>query len=264
MNQEILVISGQEYTVKIYIERRRTSLCSIGKNINIRIPTFLSSKDQLSEIERLKTWAIKKIQDNPPISKTIKEYNSGDILTIGEKKYTLVITTGDIERSRGRLRDDNIILTLPRAGFGHAQKTHFLASQKQGFYELAPKSDRNRQEEISKLINKIISRERLPVLEKKIRELNSQYFKDSLDIGVIKFKNQKTRWGSCSQKKNINISVRLLLAPEHILEYVCLHELAHLREHNHSAKFWSIIQSIDPSYKDKHKWLRRHGKELII
>lgn len=241
MNQEILVISGQEYTLKIYIERRRTSLCSIGKNINIRIPTFLSSKDQLSEIERLKTWAIKKIQDNPPISKTIKEYNSGDILTIGEKKYTLVITTGDIERSRGRLRDDNIILTIPSS-----------------------LKERNRQEEISKLINKIISRERLPVLEKKIRELNSQYFKDSLDIGVIKFKNQKTRWGSCSQKKNINISVRLLLAPEHILEYVCLHELAHLREHNHSAKFWSIIQSIDPSYKDKHKWLRRHGKELII
>ncbi|MFA5745401.1 MAG: hypothetical protein WC932_00900, partial [archaeon] len=105
MNQEILVISGQEYTLKIYIERRRNSLCSIGKNINIRIPFFLSSKDQLSEIERLKAWAIKKIKENPPISKTIKEYNSGDILTIGEKKYTLVITTGDIERSRGRLRD---------------------------------------------------------------------------------------------------------------------------------------------------------------
>lgn len=143
MNQEILVISGQEYTLKTYIERRRTSLCSIGKNINIRIPTFLSSKDQLSEIERLKTWAIKKIQDNPPISKTIKEYNSGDILTIGEKKYTLVITTGDIERSRGRLRDDNIILTIPSS-----------------------LKERNRQEEISKLINKIISRERLSVLEK--------------------------------------------------------------------------------------------------
>jgi len=53
MNQETLEIANRQYNVRIYIERRRTSLCSIGKNINIRLPFFLSKKDQLLEIERM-------------------------------------------------------------------------------------------------------------------------------------------------------------------------------------------------------------------
>jgi predicted metal-dependent hydrolase len=239
MKQETLEIANRQYIVRIYIERRKTSLCSIGKNINIRLPLFLSSEDKLAEIERMKQWATSQIQKNPPISQIFKKYNSGDTITLQEKTYTLVISTRDSKSSSGRLKGDNIVLKLSSSLI-----------------------ERRREEEISKLISKIISKERLSHLQKKIRELNSQYF--NLPLGEIRFKNQKTRWGSCSQKRNINISSRLLLAPEDVLEYVCIHELAHLKEHNHSEAFWSIIRSIDPSYKDKHKWLKRNGKDLII
>ncbi|HOW29822.1 MAG TPA: M48 family metallopeptidase [archaeon] len=238
MKQETLEIANKQYNVRIYIERRRNSSCSIGKNINIRLPLFLSSKDQLAEIERMKQWATSQIQKNPPISQIFKKYNSGDTITLGEKTYTLVISTTDKKSSSGRLKDDNIVL------------------------KLSSLTEKKREEETSKLISKIISRVRLPYLQKKIRELNSKYF--NLPLGEIKFKNQKTRWGSCSQKRNINISTRLILAPEDVLEYVCIHELAHLKEYNHSEAFWSIIRSIDPSYKDKHKWLKKNGKELVI
>ena len=186
----------------------------------------------------MKQWATSQIQKNPPISQIFKKYNSGDTITLGEKTYTLVISTTDKKSSSGRLKDDNIVL------------------------KLSSLTEKKREEETSKLISKIISRVRLPYLQKKIRELNSKYF--NLPLGEIKFKNQKTRWGSCSQKRNINISTRLILAPEDVLEYVCIHELAHLKEYNHSEAFWSIIRSIDPSYKDKHKWLKKNGKELVI
>jgi predicted metal-dependent hydrolase len=239
MEQEILEIANKQYNVRIYLERRRTALCSIGKNINIRLPFFLSKKDQLLEIERMKEWAKAQIQKNPLSIEIFKEYKSGDIITIGERTYTLVINTKNTKNCSGRLKENNIILKLSISLTEDVKK-----------------------KEISKLINKVIAKERLPILENKINKLNSLYF--NLPLGKIRFKNQKTRWGSCSQNCNINISTRLLLAPDAILEYVCIHELAHLKEHNHSSAFWKIISSIDPKYKDKHKWLKKNGKDLVI
>ena len=65
--------------------------------------------------------------------------------------------------------------------------------------------------------------------------------------------------GSCSLKKNINISLRLLFAPEKVINYVILHELCHLRELNHSYRFWSLVEQHMPDYKTRIKWLSKTG-----
>jgi len=93
--------------------------------------------------------------------------------------------------------------------------------------------------------------------KEKIDELNKKYFNKK--INKIFFKNHKSKWGSCSSNNNINISTRLLFAPEPVMDYVCIHELAHLVEKNHSGKFWNLVEKAMPDYKDKIKWLRDNG-----
>jgi len=65
---------------------------------------------------------------------------------------------------------------------------------------------------------------------------------------------------SCSSKSNINLSTRLLFAPSDVIDYVIVHELTHLIEMNHSQKFWNLVKSVMPNYKQKEKWLKEYGK----
>lgn len=81
--------------------------------------------------------------------------------------------------------------------------------------------------------------------------------------GRITIRNQKSRWGSCSAKGNLNFNVGLLLAPPEVLDYVVVHELCHRLEMNHSPKFWAKVGSIIPDYKIHEKWLKNNGREII-
>lgn len=84
-----------------------------------------------------------------------------------------------------------------------------------------------------------------------------------VDYGRITIRNQKTRWGSCSSKGNLNFNCLLMLAPREVLEYVVVHELAHRKEMNHSTNFWKIVESVKPDYRKDRRWLKEEGAELI-
>lgn len=81
--------------------------------------------------------------------------------------------------------------------------------------------------------------------------------------GRISIKNQKTRWGSCSNKGNLNFNVALMRAPIEVLDYVVVHELCHRIEMNHSEKFWKEIERVMPDYKIYRKWLKDNGNKLL-
>jgi predicted metal-dependent hydrolase len=76
-------------------------------------------------------------------------------------------------------------------------------------------------------------------------------------------RSQKTRWGSCSSAKNLNFNWRLILTPRNCCDYVILHELCHLKEMNHSNKFWSLVEGYMPSYKNAEIWLKEEGGSLM-
>lgn len=84
----------------------------------------------------------------------------------------------------------------------------------------------------------------------------------NVSFNRVFIKDQKTRWGSCSHKKNLNFNWRLVMAPLPVLDYVVVHELIHLIEPNHSKKFWSLVEKACPDYRDHRAWLKKYGKTL--
>ena len=83
-----------------------------------------------------------------------------------------------------------------------------------------------------------------------------------VDYGRISIRHQKTRWGSCSTKGNLNFNCLLMLAPEDVRDYVVVHELCHRKEMNHSNAFWAEVARVVPDYREKERWLKENGPLL--
>lgn len=83
-----------------------------------------------------------------------------------------------------------------------------------------------------------------------------------VELRRIAIKDTRSRWGSCSGLGNLNFSWRLMLAPSAVMNYVVAHEVAHLRELNHSPRFWQHVEFLCPDYRSHRLWLRQHGSTL--
>ena len=100
------------------------------------------------------------------------------------------------------------------------------------------------------------------------RELVAMLVDDeAVALGVsverIAVRDQRTRWGSCSTRGTLSFNWRLVLAPFEVLDYVVVHELCHLREPNHSRRFWHLVESRRPGWRTQRDWLHEHGPELL-
>ncbi|MFH1382126.1 MAG: SprT family zinc-dependent metalloprotease [Chloroflexota bacterium] len=97
------------------------------------------------------------------------------------------------------------------------------------------------------------------LIMQKVEEWSSR-----LDIkhNGITVRGQKTRWGSCSRQGKLSFNWRLLMAPEPVIDYVVVHELTHLKEMNHSKRFWQAVAKHCPEWRELKKWLRAHEAEL--
>lgn len=108
--------------------------------------------------------------------------------------------------------------------------------------------------------------------EKELRERaksvlaqRTAYFARQVGVtyGRITVRDQKTRWGSCSQTGNLNFNFRLILAPPEVLDYVVVHELCHRRQMNHSTQFWQEVAQVLPDYRKRKAWLTENGWRLM-
>lgn len=108
--------------------------------------------------------------------------------------------------------------------------------------------------------------------EKELRERaksvlaqRTAYFARQIGVtyGRITVRDQKTRWGSCSQTGNLNFNFRLILAPSEVLDYVVVHELCHRRQMNHSTQFWQEVAQVLPDYRKRKAWLTENGWRLM-
>jgi len=101
---------------------------------------------------------------------------------------------------------------------------------------------------------RLLINQRLRVMNEKLR----------LSYNRVFIRDQKTRWGSCSQQKNLNFNWRLVMAPLPVMDYIVAHELAHLVEMNHSRKFWAVVEQICPEYMVHRDWLKKNGSLLTL
>jgi predicted metal-dependent hydrolase len=110
-------------------------------------------------------------------------------------------------------------------------------------------------------------------LEKRYREAAKEYIPKRADyyadlLGVsyerIRVAEQKTRWGSCSSKGTLSFNWKLMLAPPKVLDYVVVHEVCHIKEMNHSPRFWKLVEELMPDYKEYRKWLKENGSTLQL
>ncbi len=235
LTKERILVKDKEYSMEIHRERRNSARVSIGKRgVIIRIPRFMSWGEQERIISQMREWAIKKLEKRPLMQEEIKKYSDGETMDFWGQKYLLSIIVENRDRNSVRIKDNNLRFFIMSC----------LPVEEQMKY-------------ISMQISRCVSRKRLPHLKEKIKVLNAKHFNGF--VKNVRFKNTSSRWGSCSSKGNINISTRLLFAPEEVLDYVCIHELAHLIEPNHSERFWALVERAMPDYKNKVNWLKENG-----
>ncbi len=229
-----LEIEGRPVPAKIYREFRGSVRASIGKKaVILRMPKLLPPWEQRKQLKWFADWVAGQFEKNTHIRSRFwgKTYQDGDIVEVGDRQYLLKIELCDRKTHSARLRNGVI---------------HFRLNKEVAWHES--------QKGIRKLLSRVVGQDFLPDITRRVHWLNQLHFQKS--IKKVSLKNNQSNWGSCSVNNNINLSTRLLFAPPSVIDYVIIHELAHLTEMNHSKKFWALVQKAMPDYKEKEKWLR--------
>lgn len=122
--------------------------------------------------------------------------------------------------------------------------------------EKQPKVQKMTREEI-----RLLAKEAFKVIPERV-----SYYAPLVGVtyGRITIRNQKTRWGSCSSKGNLNFNCLLMKAPPEVMDYVIVHELCHRKEMNHSKSFWNEVERVLPDYKKSRQWLKENGGAMIL
>jgi predicted metal-dependent hydrolase len=84
-----------------------------------------------------------------------------------------------------------------------------------------------------------------------------------LTVNRVTIRNQRSRWGSCSSRGHITLNFRLMLMPPEVREYILIHELMHLKQANHSIRFWRCVEAACPGFREAERWLKKHGPSLF-
>ncbi|AZO79792.1 MULTISPECIES: SprT family zinc-dependent metalloprotease [unclassified Bosea (in: a-proteobacteria)] len=112
---------------------------------------------------------------------------------------------------------------------------------------------------VARRVKDFLRREALADLEKSVRAHTAVL---GIPARKITLRDTTSRWGSCSSKGHLSFSWRLILAPASVLDYLAAHEVAHLKEMNHSHRFWALTHKLCPRTDDAEAWLKRHGASL--
>lgn len=147
-----------------------------------------------------------------------------------------------------------VVLTVPFF-MGVKWGERFLRSKKEWLYKKVPSSPVPVQsrEEMRKdyLAHKEKARK---LVRQRIDHFHPFY---NVSVQRISIRNQRTRWGSCSQKGNLNFNYKIVKLPEHLRDYIIVHELCHLQEMNHSKRFWELVEKVVPDHKERRRELKK-------
>jgi len=229
------------YTI-VKTRRRKTIGIIIDRNgeVKVHVPYGAAERQIYEVVQKKADWIIEKVNEVKERNSnlTSRQYISGEKLLYLGKEYTLEVVEKDLKKAGVHLNDNTMEVHISGELSGE--------NRKKAIKEALIKWYRERMAEI-------------------VKERIDKY---ALQLKVfpckVVIKDQKTRWGSCSEKGNINLNWRLIMAPLHIIDYVIVHEMCHLKVMNHSKDFWTLVESVLPDYRESRKWVKVNGNRLEI
>ena len=225
-----------EYPFKVELvraNRKKSASITVQDDIVVvSVPKELSEYRIKKLIKDKTPWIRLKLKEcKPNFSIPSKEYVSGETISYLGRNYKLKIIEGN--QASIKLKGQYLLTTI---------------------------TDKSSHNDVYSLIQSwYISHATEKLMEKTNRLAKA--------IGVkpisIKVKNYKSRWGSCSSKGDVSYNWKIMQAPSSVIDYVVIHELCHLIEHNHSSKFWNMVEKYCPEWKKSKEWLKRNSMQLL-
>ena len=224
----------------IHREMRSNARISIGKDaVHLRIPLLAMPGSEQVHLRWARDWLRTQFTAKPALGDRFRyrEYRQGMEIRTSLKTYRLQLVREQRRSISSKADEDRLVLRLPQNPPG-------------GFTT----------EQIQRAIAKAVGQDQLEWLSGRVHDWNARFFHEKIES--IRIKYVKSKWGSCSSDRHLSFSSRLLLAPPPCIDYVIVHELAHLKELNHSARFWQWVARAMPAYKTWDKQLRHHGQKF--
>ncbi|ALS77210.1 zinc metalloprotease [Planococcus kocurii] len=231
-----------DYTLE-YLEKKTDISVTVEwlDGVNVMAPTGITEETLQHALYKKAPWILRKWNELSEINGNVpvKEFCSGEKFAYLGRQYRLKVIKG----------------TEVAAPSLHYSQGKFIAKVSSS---LSPLEKRD-------LMNKQFKQWYIKNGEKKVKERAEIYSSKMLvKPSKIALKEQKMRWGTCTPTDAIYLNWRLVMAPIAIIDYVLVHELAHIKHPNHSQEFWRFVASILPDYEQRKEWLRVNGPLLTL
>ena len=230
------LIHTEGYSVLVErTSRRKTASIKVDEGEVIIVVPKLLERDKIDKLLASKhQWIVEKIAQYQTASPaTMREYVSGESLPYLGRNYRLKVLKGDLAPTK--LLNGRITVTVPDP----STQTHYIRRALTNWYK----------------------RHADKKIREKVRRYESQV---GVETGVVRTKEFKSRWGSCTPYGDLEFNWVIVMAPNRVVDYVVVHELCHLIHHDHSPQFWKEVERVMPDYKEHKEWLRGNAQNLII
>jgi predicted metal-dependent hydrolase len=230
----LIHIEGVALPVRVALDLASGHYYSLSaRRITLRLPVTAGESMIREYLHILQEWVILQFEKQPTYREAYlgKQFQNGDPIMVGDRRYTLSLSVKDRVTSTAKLVGDTICLEL-NENLNSWQQTRTAKT----------------------LLSRIVAKDFQAEVSQRVEEINAHTFRQP--IKSVNLKYNHSNWGSCSRSGNVNLSTRLLFAPRFVQDYVILHELAHLIEMNHSDRFWALVERYMPNYPEAEKWLK--------
>lgn len=228
-----IFLMGERFQYILKTKKRKTISIKIGKEFIIEVIAPLGINEYTIEqvLKKEEKWIIKKIKKLKEVENFNGYYYLGELYYLKIKEVKSLYFKLEL--------DSNKFMVYINSGILKEKREVIIKDNLEKFYK----------EQAVKVLKE-----------------RTDYYSNILKVAPksIVVKNQKTLWGSCSSKGNINYNYKIVMAPLKILDYIVVHELCHLVHMNHSKDFWHLVESIIPDFKERRNWLKENGYKLKI
>mgnify|MGYP000928872431 CR=1 FL=1 len=228
-------MSGLGFQVEIIKTDRKKSASIQLKDgqVRVRAPRSLSDKRINDLIKKRTPWIKEKLEEysNRPQA-VAKKYEDGEVFSYLDKNYELKIIESD--EVAVKLKNGCFIVSICKEDFGKNIKIQNLLTD--WYRDHAFKYLQERTDRFANIIR--------------------------VSPSSISIKNYKSRWGSCAINGAIDYNWKIIQAPKKVIDYIVVHELCHLIEHNHSPRYWSYVEKFMPNWKESRDWLKENSDLL--